>query len=106
MIIRHYPEEKLRREIVGIAGQYLDLTKYNLFFFGSRVSGKGNERSDIDIGIEGHEKIPIEVLTRIKESLANLPTLYSFDVVDFGSASEEFRQVAKQHTQTISPNYD
>ncbi|MEK7189472.1 MAG: nucleotidyltransferase domain-containing protein [Patescibacteria group bacterium] len=51
--LEYYPVEKLKKELKDIAAKYLDLKKYHLFFFGSRVTGKGSERSDIDVGIEG-----------------------------------------------------
>jgi len=49
MRLEHYPIEKLKKEILEIIGKHLDLNKYKIFFFGSRVTGKGNDRSDIDI---------------------------------------------------------
>lgn len=103
METKFYPKEKLQQDILSIVGKYLNLGQHRIFFFGSRVSGKGNERSDIDIGIEGPEPIPVETTAKIREELTNLPTLYSIDVVDFRSAGEDFRKVAKKHIEIISP---
>jgi uncharacterized protein YecE (DUF72 family) len=101
METKFYPREKLERDILQIVGRYLNLNQYRLFFFGSRVEGKGDERSDIDIGIEGPENIPLEAIARIRDDLANLPTLYSFDVVDFTQADADFKEVAQKHIEEI-----
>ena len=92
MKTKFYPEEKFHRDILDIVGKYLDLKQYRVFFFGSRVNGKGNERSDIDIGIEGSKPVPIEVIAKIREDFEELPTLYSIDVIDFHSAGKDFKE--------------
>ena len=81
----------------------MDLKKYKVFFFGSRVSGKRSERSDIDIGIEGPKPIPLEILTEIKSKVDELPTLYRIDIVDFKSVEKDFYRVAKQNFELITP---
>jgi predicted nucleotidyltransferase len=94
MKLENYSEEKLKREVREIVGKYLDLSKYKLFFFGSRIKGNNFDVSDIDIGIMGLEKIPPEIKINIEEEIDRLPTLYSFDVVDFGNVSEDFKDEA------------
>jgi len=39
MKLEFYPAGKLKKEILEIVGKYLDLKKYKVFFFGSRVKG-------------------------------------------------------------------
>lgn len=102
MKLEHYSAEKLEKEILGVIGKYLDLNKYRVFFFGSRVAGKASERSDIDIGIDGHLPIPFEIIFDIKEELKRLPILYKIDVVDFQSANLKFQEVARQYTEAIN----
>lgn len=43
MRLEHYSSDKFRREVIDIVGRYLDLSQNKIFFFGSRVAGKGNE---------------------------------------------------------------
>jgi predicted nucleotidyltransferase len=62
--------------------------------FGSRVTGKSSDRSDIDIGIEGQAPVPPGVLAKIEEDINALPTLYKIEVVDFKQVSQGFRKVA------------
>lgn len=101
MKLEHYPVEKLKKEILDILGRYLDLTKYNVFFFGSRVPGRGTERSDIDVGIEG-PPIPTETWFDIQEEIENLPILYKIEIVDFRHVAAKFGDVARQHREVIS----
>ena len=101
MKIENYSEKKLKEDILKIIGEYLDLKKYKVFFFGSRVKGTNSPRSDIDIGIEGAAPIPIETMANIKEKIFDLPILYRIDIVDFKNVSKDFREVAKQNIEFI-----
>ena len=101
MKLEFYPSEKLKREILEIIGKYLNLNKYQVFFFGSRVENKGTERSDIDIGIKGSQPVPIEKFLDIQEEIENLPTLYKIEVVDFCRVSSKFREVARQQIEIL-----
>jgi len=102
MRLEYYPQDKLKKEISVIFGKYLDLKKYKIFFFGSRVSGKGNERSDIDIGIQSTTPIPAAALSYIEEDLDKLPILYKIEVVDFSQVDTKFKQVALQKIELIN----
>ena len=55
-------KEKIAEIIIG----KLTLSHYKVFLFGSRVNGKANTRSDIDIGIEASEQIPLNIMTELK----------------------------------------
>lgn len=101
MRLEFYSSEKLGQEIKDIVGKYLDLNQYQIFFFGSRVSGKGDERSDIDIGIEGPEKISLRTMSKIKEEVENMPILYKIDIVDFKSVSSDFYEIAIQNIEIL-----
>jgi predicted nucleotidyltransferase len=101
MRLEYYPVDKLKKEILEILGKYLDLSKYKVFFFGSRVSGSGDSRSDIDIGIEGPE-ISAYAKLEIEEELENLPILYKIDFVDFNNVDEDFKKIAKKYVEYIN----
>ena len=102
MRLEHYPEEKLKRELLAILEKHLDLARYRVFFFGSRVSGKGTDRSDIDVGIEGPDPVPATLWVALEEEVENIPTLYKIQIVDFQSVDDRFRSVALQHTEPIN----
>ena len=102
MRLEHYSEQKLKSEIRKIIGRHLDLHRYRIFFFGSRVAGSNSERSDIDIGIQGPEEIPGHIMVEIRGDIDDLPTLYQFDIVDFGNVSTEFRVAAMGHCEYVN----
>lgn len=102
MRLEHYDAELLKNKFLLIIGKHLELKNYSIFFFGSRVEGKGNDRSDIDIGIEGKDEIPLEIISKIREEIDNLPTLYKIEIVDFKKVSPDFREVAFQHIEKIA----
>lgn len=101
MRLEHYDSEKLKRELKKIAERNLDISRYAIFFFGSRVSARGDDRSDIDVGIEGTELVSLDAMRRIKEDIDKLPLLYKIDVVDLSQTSDSFREVAKQYIEYI-----
>lgn len=95
MQTQHYPYSLLKKDLRALVSKHIDLQNYQAFIFGSRATNRGNDRSDIDIGIEGKAPLSISKLASIREDLANLPTLYSFDVVDFATVSDSFKKTAK-----------
>lgn len=101
MRLEHQSVEDLKKNILFIFGEHLDLKKYKVFFFGSRVSGKNRESSDIDVGVEG-PTISRIVLSQIKEEIENLPTLYTIEVVDFNNVSVKFKEVANQYVESLN----
>ena len=101
MRLEHYSVDKLKREIIDIVNKHITIAGYNLFFFGSRVTDKGDERSDIDIGIYGKEKIPFGQMARIKEELNELNIFYKIDFVDFSQVSDDFKKVALDKIEYI-----
>ncbi|MBI4256670.1 nucleotidyltransferase domain-containing protein [Candidatus Uhrbacteria bacterium] len=103
MRLEHYSIEKLKKEILEIIGKHVDLKTHRVFFFGSRVSGIGTERSDIDVGIEGSESIDWSIMGAIKDAIEHIPTLYTIDIVDMAATKEQFQSVAKQHIEMIHP---
>jgi predicted nucleotidyltransferase len=101
MRLEQYDSEKLKQELREIVEKHLDLSRYTVFFFGSRVAGTGDDRSDIDVGIEGDGPVPLDALRRIKEDVELLRLLYKIDIVDMSQTSDSFREVAKQHIEYI-----
>ena len=81
--------------------KYLDPKKYSIFIFGSRAMGKNEKYSDIDIGIEGRESLPLRILAQIQDAFEESDLPFRVDVVDFSTVSDKFRHVAKQHTITL-----
>jgi|SRR3989338_2741574 len=102
MRLEHYDQRKLKREVLDLLGKHLDLDRYKVFFFGSRVNGGGDERSDIDVGIEGREPVPGNIMLDIQAALEGLSTLYKVEAVDFSRAGERFEMMAKRKVELIN----
>jgi len=101
VMARAKPEEGQKEAILKIITNCLDLPHYKIFYFGSRVNGKGTERSDIDIGIEADGPLPATVLNEIMDELKGLPIMQKIDVVDFKAVDNDFREVALQNIKVI-----
>lgn len=102
MKLEHISQNWLEKEIIKVFSKYLNFDKYKIFFFGSRVSGNSNERSDIDVGILGPCRVPSEKWLDIQEEIENIPTLYTIDVVDFQRVSERFKKAVYENIEFIS----
>lgn len=52
--------------------------------FGSRAKGTAHGKSDFDIAVSG-----VTDIEDLREKIEDIPTLYSFDVVDFDHCSNQ-----------------
>lgn len=77
------------------------LAGHRVFLFGSRVTGTARSRSDFDIGVYGDAPLDIKDFYAIEDELEALPTLYTFDWVDFNRADPEFRDRAMRHIEVL-----
>lgn len=102
MNLKFYPFQKLKKQILEIISKHLNLDSYRVFFFGSRVSGRSDEFSDIDIGIEGSKSVSLNVFSNIKEELDKIKTLYTLELVDFRRVPPDFYKVAKQFIEPLN----
>lgn len=93
--------EDVKKEIIKILKNELSDTEYSAFFFGSRITGKNSPTSDLDVGIEGKNSVPENILRNIKARCEAIPTLYSIDIVDFYFLNDDFKKVAKEKTERI-----
>ncbi len=81
-------------------GKHLDLDKYALFLHGSRIDPhRGSDRSDVDIGIEGPQPVPLSQMSAIEDELEELPILYTVDVLDMHRASPDVRAHVQNHRE-------
>ncbi|MGB9706469.1 MAG: nucleotidyltransferase domain-containing protein [Microgenomates group bacterium] len=81
------------KQIREIVFRYLDPQKHKVFIFGSWAEGKARKFSDIDIGVEGEEPLP---LLELEEAFEESDLPYLVEVVNFTHLSEKFKKVAKQ----------
>jgi len=55
------------------------------------------------VGVVGPEPLKSEVIAAIREELDDLPTLHTFDIVDFAATPEAFRKSALRGARPIVP---
>ena len=69
--------------------------------FGSRVTGKAQTYSDIDIALVGNGLIDWRRIETLKDAFSesNLPIIV--DVLDFNAASENFQKIIQQKYELI-----
>ena len=91
------------RQVAAIVRRVTGDPAYRVFLFGSWVSGRARERSDIDIGIEGPTGVDPQAMAEIREACEALPTLYTIEVVDFSRVPLEFRREAESDRLELEP---
>ena len=89
-------------DITAIFRKYVMPGEYDVFLFGSRVTGEASRFSDFDIGIYGKKPLPQMVKAQIEEALEESDIPYSVQVVDFFFLPERFKSVALSHTKKLS----
>jgi len=70
-----------------------------IFLFGSRVNQNAAPRSDIDIGLKSitQKKIPVTLKFDFEDELEKIPTLLTFDVVDYSYVSKNFEKLSTEN---------
>ena len=94
-------DDAVTQSIIRAVRRHVPFGHYRVFYFGSRVSGRATARSDFDVGVEADEKIPLEVMAKIREEVDAIPVLQKIDLVDFRRVSGDFASEAKRTVRTI-----
>lgn len=81
---------------VVLKGLNYDISKYNVFIFGSRAKGNAKIYSDWDIALEDKEgkNIDFSIISKIWNELDEM--LISADIVDLANVSKEFKENIKE----------
>lgn len=91
------------RRVAAIVRRVIGDPAYRVFLFGSWVSGKARERSDIDIGIDGPAPVDSAAMLEIREACDMIPTLYTIEIVDFAQVTPDFRKDAISRAYELEP---
>lgn len=88
----------MRIEKQKIIEQILSVYKqdYEFYYYGSRVKGRFEKTSDLDVLVNGIHEIPLSVLTQLKEAfdVSSLP--FVVNLSDYHSISETFFNLIKK----------
>ncbi len=94
--------QKLLNSVSDAIQKELAGYQYELFIFGSQANKPKLIAADIDVGIKANKPIEPILLNRIKHLLNDeLPSLYTFDVVDFSKVDASFAKIALQNIEYL-----
>jgi uncharacterized protein len=69
--------------------------------FGSRITGKSKEFSDLDLAIYGDNSIDLIILGSLKEAFSQSDLPFLIDIVDINRISDDFRKLIEKKNITI-----
>ncbi len=75
--------------------------EFDVFAFGSRVSGTAKPYSDLDLTIMTTSPLPLSQLARLKEAFSESDLPMKVDIVDWSTLSDDFREIIKQSQEII-----
>lgn len=84
-------EQKYLDRILNIINSIIQDDNLEIYAFGSRVTGKAKQYSDVDIALKSKEKIDPNKLNKINIELENTTIPYEVDVLDLNSISDNFK---------------
>lgn len=61
--------------------------------FGSRVTGKAKQFSDLDLAIMGDEPLPLETRARLQEAFSESDLPWKADVLDWALVDADFKRI-------------
>lgn len=88
----YHEKEAIKRTVLQAFEQF----DADVFLFGSQATGREHEKSDYDIGYYTNERIPVQILAYLEETLEEMPIPARVELVDFSMLSPEFVRIALQ----------
>lgn len=95
-------EQKYLERLRQIVAENVDTRQWRPVIFDSRITGKAQRFSDIDLGFIGTKPLPLDVESKHWDVLDDSDVPYVVDIVDFSQTEKGFRKVAeKKHGKTL-----
>jgi len=69
--------------------------------FGSRIEGKADKFSDLDLVLIGGEKLDWRRIELLKDAFASSNLPMTIDVIDYHTMSDEFRAIIEKNYEII-----
>ncbi len=83
--------QQLVDQVINIVQSYIGDISFQLYLFGSRAHNTANRHSDIDLAISC-QQLDDRTFHKIRQSIRNIRTLYSIDLIHLQRIDPEFRQ--------------
>ncbi len=74
-----------------------NIPQYQVWAFGSRVSGRAKPYSDLDLVVIADQPLDLGVSAALNEDFAESDLAYKVDIVDWASLDESFQKVIKDN---------
>lgn len=87
------------QQVSAILQRYL--LQYEVWAFGSRVTGKAKPYSDLDLAIISERALPLTLLAEVAEAFSESDLPWKVDLVDWATTSERFQQVIAEQSLTL-----
>lgn len=91
-------DEKSKEIIEDILSAYIE--KNSLLVFGSRLSGKCEDYSDLDLVVRSENPIPFSEYLALKDELEFSELPMRVDLLDWQRISPEFREIIEENCET------
>lgn len=69
--------------------------------FGSRVDGRPNKHSDLDLVVMSDEPLPPVILAHLRDAFSEADLPFKVDVVVWSMISEEFRSIIEERYDIV-----
>lgn len=84
-------EPRHLKEVKNILEKFVP--HHEVWAFGSRVTGKAKEYSDLDLTVISKKPLPLKTMSLMKEAFSESNLPFKVDLVDWSLISEEFQKV-------------
>ena len=81
--------------VQDILGRHLS-SDFKVWVFGSRATWQTKVSSDLDLAIEGKEKISFEQISQLSSEFEESDLPYPVDIVDMLAIDENFRKIVER----------
>lgn len=76
---------------------------YEVWAFGSRVTGKAQRFSDLDLVLKAPEPVPLTLLARLSQAFSDSTLPFTVDLVDWHSLPESLRKAIRETGVRVFP---
>ena len=70
--------------------------QYEVWAFGSRVTGKAKKYSDLDLALISESPIPLDIRAELSEAFSESDLPWKVDIVDWATTSDTFKMIIEK----------
>lgn len=78
------------------------IPNYEVWAFGSRVTGKARKYSDLDLAVISTQPLDFDIYTALKNAFSESTLPFKVDIVDWSNLDENFKKIIKQKFVVIT----